>query len=274
MDQVVSDRAANKAGRQLQKKQESKGVQKQKIDAASRTKILNLDGGKIKQFPTEIARIDKLKTLNLKNNLLTSLPSNFAASSLDSLKKLNLSNNEIQSLPNSFGRLTVLEDLDLDKNLISEINVVFPRSLKKLSMKSNRLVSFPDLQESKNIKEIYLSQNNISGNLPGWIGDFAQLRILDVDDNSIENIEDNAGRCDTLQTLYIRRNKLTISGLPSRLLTSKSLATLQLEGNKITKAELMKAEGYEDFNTKRTDLLNKAMAGGIGDLDTSVCGLD
>lgn len=39
---------------------------------------------------------------------------------------------------------------------------------------------------------------------------------------------------------------------------------MRLEGNKITKQELMNAEGFEEFDAKRKAALNKAISAGLG----------
>lgn len=65
---------------------------------------------------------------------------------------------------------------------------------------------------------------------------------------------------------------------------------MQLEGNVITKANLMASEGFEEFDKKRIAAINKAISAGIGkhlaiishplsrtytgDTDRSLCGLD
>mmetsp|Transcript_14260 Transcript_14260/g.18694 ORF Transcript_14260/g.18694 Transcript_14260/m.18694 type:complete len:281 (+) Transcript_14260:164-1006(+) len=272
-DDVVSDRSANKSAKKAQKKQGSKGVQQQKIENASRTKTLNLSGSGLKQVPESITRIQELKTLNLKSNSLTfqSFPASFG--NLVNLKKLNLASNQLQDLPSSITSLTHLEEIDLSNNLLPALTINLPASLKKINISSNRLVEFPVVfRGMKRITELRLAGNNISGSLPGWVGEIMALKLIDLSDNQVEEIEDGVGDCDNLHSLLLRNNRLTF--VPSSVLRSKSLAKMRLEGNKITKAALMKTEGFNEFDKKRTALLNKAVSGGIGDLDTSICGLD
>lgn len=79
-------------------------------------------------------------SLDLSNNRLTYLPSNFTV--LTSLTKLDLSKNEITELPEEFGTLSKLRYLDLYKNKLERLPLSFNQliHLKFLDLKDNPLV--------------------------------------------------------------------------------------------------------------------------------------
>lgn len=123
-----------------------------------------------------------LKSLNLSNNYLSSLPSTF--DSLSNLKILNVSFNRLTSLPHLDG-LSSLEELNLESNFLTHIaptaegiidkvmkNITTTNSnmqtlskllsLSKLNLRNNRLVSFPEvIIKMPNLRTCDLSHNNI-----------------------------------------------------------------------------------------------------------------
>ncbi|CAB4064258.1 unnamed protein product [Lepeophtheirus salmonis] len=77
--------------------------------------VLDLSVMQLESIPVkEIAPLTKGTTLDLSNNLLTSVPDNFSI--LTHLIKLDLSKNQIVELPEYFGNLKSLRHLDLYSN--------------------------------------------------------------------------------------------------------------------------------------------------------------
>lgn len=96
----------------------------------------NLDEVPVK----EIAALKKTVSLDLSNNSLSALPSDF--SSLAFLTKLDLSKNELIELPEDFGSLNKLRHLDLYRNQLERLPLSFGQltKLKFLDLKDNPLV--------------------------------------------------------------------------------------------------------------------------------------
>lgn len=86
---------------------------------------LDLSSLRLETVPTELicrcvnfgGETKKITDMNLSNNLLTSLPSQFCVFFFD-LQVLNLSNNRIKALPDDFGNLSSLYHLNLSNNQI------------------------------------------------------------------------------------------------------------------------------------------------------------
>ncbi|XP_031347226.1 leucine-rich repeat-containing protein 59-like [Photinus pyralis] len=88
----------------------------------------------------EIISIKKVHTLDLSNNHISSLPTNF--STLHCLTKLDLSKNKLTELPDNFGDLVKLKHLDLYRNQLQHLPLNFSklRALRWLDLKDNPLV--------------------------------------------------------------------------------------------------------------------------------------
>jgi len=81
----------------------------------------------------------KVMTVNLSHNLLTSLPPNFPL--LSHITKLDLSKNGLTELPENFGSFKALKSLDLYANRLEKLPVSFAqlKHLKWLDLKDNPL---------------------------------------------------------------------------------------------------------------------------------------
>jgi len=82
---------------------------------------------------------NKVLTVNLSHNLLTTLPANFPF--LSHITKLDLSKNQLYELPENFGGFKNLKSLDLYANQLVKLPVSFAqlRNLKWLDLKDNPL---------------------------------------------------------------------------------------------------------------------------------------
>lgn len=65
---------------------------------------LSLRNNHLLRFPGELTKLKGLEDIDLENNSLSSLPYNFAFSSL---KSLNLSNNQLMELPTSISKYVI-----------------------------------------------------------------------------------------------------------------------------------------------------------------------
>ncbi|XP_029055483.1 leucine-rich repeat-containing protein 59-like [Osmia bicornis bicornis] len=94
----------------------------------------------LKEVPVrEITTIKKATHLDLSNNLLTCLPTNFV--NLKQIVKLDLSRNMLTEIPENFGELRQLKHLDLYANQISRLPLSLSelKNLRWLDLKENPL---------------------------------------------------------------------------------------------------------------------------------------
>lgn len=142
--------------------------------------------------PSEVGRLNRLRRLDVSNNLLTlPLPASLG-NNLTLLTELNLSYNRIKGgLPDSIGRCTALRSLDLSTN---SLNSSLPSSLgnlgrlTRLSLGSNVLLfgSIPEtLGALTQLQELDLSSGMLAGSVPSVLGRLVRLRKLLLSSNSI-----------------------------------------------------------------------------------------
>lgn len=108
----------------------------------SKSDFLELSGVNLSVLPTELFKLDKLKSLDLSNNQIKIIPS--AIKKLKELRYLDLSKNSIKYFPKEILELSKLETLVIDSNNIKKIpnEILLLKSLKKLSVLSNP-IEFP-----------------------------------------------------------------------------------------------------------------------------------
>ncbi|KAK6201460.1 uncharacterized protein RJT21DRAFT_35366 [Scheffersomyces amazonensis] len=123
--------------------------------------ILNLSDNLIKEINFILP--SSLKQLYLGNNSLKSLPDNFFLNSTN-LKVLDISDNNFDDLDDLGTLPSSLKELVLDNNQIDyfEITNAFTTNLIKLSMMSTGLVALRNINMSPKLKQLNLSENEIS----------------------------------------------------------------------------------------------------------------
>ena len=123
---------------------------------------LDLSNNKIKELPELLCKLVNLAELRVTANRLSSFPDSLCQSSLSrSLKTLDLSDNRLVSLPGQFGYMTSLMSLNLANNQLESLPFSFHhlQNLRKLLLLNNRLHCLPS-----NMHRLQLDILDISGN--------------------------------------------------------------------------------------------------------------
>ncbi|XP_075639325.1 uncharacterized protein LOC142611159 [Castanea sativa] len=188
-------------------------------------------------FPKKIFQIQTLQKLGLSNNdlLQGSLPEFLSNGSLRSL--LLVFTNFSGTLPNSISNLTMLSRIDLfGCNFSGSI----PSSMENLTqlvyldMSSNNFTGpIPSFSMAKNLTEIYLSHNHLTGKIHflNW-KDLLNLVNLDLGYNSLEgNIPVSLLSLPSLQTLQLSNNQFSGQLNEFSNVSSCQLKTLDLSSN-------------------------------------------
>ncbi|XP_019620208.1 PREDICTED: carboxypeptidase N subunit 2-like [Branchiostoma belcheri] len=143
-----------------------------------------------------ISRIDKdafvglnrLQSVDLQQNMLTNIDGVFGE--LPDLKALTLTNNVnlLDSIHNAtFGSLPSLANLFLDKNKISVVEkgvLSHLKSLQQLNLGYNEIVDI-SLTGLTSLTELYVQDNRLSS-FPSNMADAAQLQVLELENNPVE----------------------------------------------------------------------------------------
>lgn len=218
---------------------DNKGLLKKRIDCGVTTGQLNISAMNLKEFPEQIKTVYSFDG------------SQSWAEAVD-LTKLNVASNEFEELSdehfpdwtaeemmddeektNQFGGL---ESLDLHDNILKSLPTGIRRldRLTVLNLNNNKL----DMQvldvvcQLKNLKELYIANNSLSGSLSEQLGKLASLRVLDVSGNEITELPSSVSRLTNLHTLKVSGNKLM--SLPAKALSELPIIEIHASKNKLS----------------------------------------
>ena len=232
---------------------------KEKIDRAESTKILSLDGCKVKwkEIDSALKNIKTLRSLDLSNNSLKGDVAGGVGSQTD-LKKLYLNNNKLESL--SVQKLSSLEELTASQNKIQKIDLNGNMKLKKVLLDKN-IISSLFISPSTPLKELDLSNNRLSS-IPDEILQLPSLTSLNLSYNTIVGIDSSTSiSCRSLQKLLLTSNQITT--LPKALFTDTKLNTLDINSNVIQPEDLKELDGYDEWLMRQKGTIDKQISGGL-----------
>ncbi|KAB5520050.1 hypothetical protein DKX38_024369 [Salix brachista] len=154
----------------------------------------NRFGGQIPEFPNVSSSL--LDTLDFSSNKLEGpIPS--SVFDLAKLNVLELSSNKLNGTVelHLVQKLRNLTTLSLSYNNLTVIasgknsNVSSPPQIKKLRLASCNLRVFPDLRNQLKLFHLDLSDNQITGPVPGWISELSLLQYLNLSRNLLVDLE-------------------------------------------------------------------------------------
>lgn len=185
-----------------------------------------------------IGKLSKLQSLDLSNNKISALPSDFW--SLNTLKNLNLSFNKISgSFPSNVGNFGQLESLDISHNNFSG---AIPEavdslvSLRVLKLDHNGFqMSIPrGLLGCQSLVSIDLSSNQLEGSLPDGFGSaFPKLKTLNLSGNKIHGKDTDFADMKSITSLNISGNQFegSVTGLFKETLEVADLSKNRFQGH-------------------------------------------
>lgn len=101
-----------------------------------RLKIINISDNKLENLPENFGNQQLLDEINCSNNEITELPKDLRKK-FSTIKKFNFSKNYIKFVDKSLHHLQQLEELDLNSNQISRVQLPASRHLKCLRLGEN-----------------------------------------------------------------------------------------------------------------------------------------
>lgn len=190
-------------------------------------------------FPVEIFQLaDSLEFLNLSNNHLSELPSDF--SSLKNLKIAFFNNNKFDSFP------PVLADCP---------------ALSMVSFKNNQIHTVSEQALSPNIRWLILTNNRIDA-LPAAIGRLNRLQKLMLAGNRLKTLPKEMASCQNLELIRLSVNRL--NSLPAWLFQLPRLSWLAYSGNPFCPSEVMSEQKKQILPTISPDDLQQGELLGEG----------
>ncbi|XP_050523466.1 chaoptin [Daktulosphaira vitifoliae] len=221
-------------------------------------------------FPESLSKLRSLSTLNLDNNLITTISTSLKTPPL--LETLSISNNFLQDFPIFFTELgTSLNRLYIRDNYIENMTKIIPNrfvKLEVLDLGMNRIQSWTgrlfdgrsevrnlhmDMNQIEVLEEkafeglrsvrMYLSHNRLrSINHKTFEGLERILEYLDLEHNKLGIIPTAVRTLKNLKFLYLSSNGLNHIDVADFAGVSSSLRSLSLSGNRLTEIPSMALE--------------------------------
>jgi Leucine-rich repeat (LRR) protein len=157
-----------------------------------------------------------------------------ALAETNDIRQINLQDNLLQTIPLSFGQIAFLTILDLSKNsisnpLTSRLELLKLRELRLAGNKLNSLTPLTAHLTAPSLQSIDISQNRLTGSLPGLHDAFPALIALIASDNAIIDVPPES--ISGLKIVNLSNNN--IERLDPRIgLHAGTLTSLIVEGNK------------------------------------------
>ena len=184
---------------------------------------------KLNNILKEIKSGALLTRVDLSNCGLTSIPEELYQLK-DSLVFLNLGNNNLNELPSEFSVFHKLETLFIPSNKFTYLPTVIGLlvSLYMVSFKSNQISTISETSLSPSIGWLILTGNSIE-KLPNSIGNLIKLRKCMLAGNKLKSLPDSMRNCLNLELIRISSNQ--IDEFPSCLLELPKLSWIAFENN-------------------------------------------
>jgi Leucine-rich repeat (LRR) protein len=185
-------------------KQQLKEVPEAIWDRLDLESLILADNG-LTEISPKLARLRRLRMLDLGHNKLATLPDAFGA--LTCLTDfLYVHDNELEELPSSMATLTTLRYLNISENKFE----LFPELLCNLSglvelrASDNQLRSLPEsIGRMSMLHELHLRNNRLTW-LPDSIGHLQRLRYLDLRGNPLQTLPLTIGKLPAIYKLDLR----------------------------------------------------------------------
>ena len=148
----------------------------------------------------------------------------------DSIEILDLSNNYLRSLPSEFSQLKKLRVAFFNNNQFEEFPEILAAcpNLSMVSFKGNKLKTISESALSPNLRWLILTNNQLT-KLPSNIGKLSHLQKCMLAGNQLESLPDELANCKNLELIRLAANQL--DSLPPWLFSLPRLTWLAYAGN-------------------------------------------
>ncbi|URD91441.1 fatty acid [Musa troglodytarum] len=199
----------------------------QAFNALPHIQVVELMSCDLGTFPPSLPLVNFTSLINLDlryNNINSTIPNWLF--NVTNLEFLYLGGNDLNWLiPESIAKLTSLKALDLSQNTFRDGFI--PAALSSLCrLQFLYLIGLPINDALANLEELYLRHSQLSGTLPGWLGNMENLKTLDLSSNFLYgSLPASLGNLSMLQTLDVSSNDLN-GTIPDGIGQMKSLKAI------------------------------------------------
>lgn len=169
--------------------------------------ILELQANKLDSLPSGFERLTQLRTLNVTDNQLRSIPTEVFSSALI---ELHASKNRLEGAFFSRNSVTHLQELHVAQNSLTSLceddSIDLP-ALKVLNVSINRLTSLPTVSGWSNLITLLVGENKLTA-LPEGFTALQQLRTADFTGNDITQLDEKIALMESLDHLTVAANPL------------------------------------------------------------------
>ena len=205
----------------------------EKVLQCTNLEELQIVNTSISKIQRQLNKLPKLKVIYLENNV----PS----------RKLQLRKNthvtflkirgaHPEKLPRSYRKFIALDSLDLMRNLLEEFpRIQHNKNLRQLVLSENNLTleKLPH-RENHSLENLFLRRNQIRM-VPGALEKFTALRKLNLSYNAITEVDARLGKLSQLEQLSLYQNNLT--AIPPAVYNMTNLKEIDLYFNAIEKVD-------------------------------------
>lgn len=206
------------------------------LKVCANVKYLDLFGNSIKELPDWLFQFKKLEHLSLRSNSIKEFPT--IIFTIENIKQINLADNQISEITgHNFKSLMNIEKVDISYNqlfAISHDRITYSKC-KNLNIKGNKLIKFPaSISDTHTLEKLDLSENKISSIDDNAFDGLENLIELDLSFNELTYLPTSIGKLTKLKRLNLSGNR--IGSLPKEFENLTSLEFLDLDNNPIGRA--------------------------------------
>ena len=231
------------------------------LSGCQKLEYLDVSNNGVAEFPDFGACSDTIQTVLMDGNNITWL-SDESVINMTSLKVLKLSKNQLTIFPPAIGELPGLSELWMaENNFSTTLEITSPNHFTLVAHKS-LISTFPDISEAPNLREIYLSSNQIRHINMTAFTDNSSLSKIDLGANQLTTFPP-VSPLKHLLSLYLHQNQI------DRISWSDA-NPMNLELDEVPWTELKLSDNR---NLNVTDLTIWSKMKNLQNLDMNRCGL-
>lgn len=171
----------------------------------------------------------------------------------------NFRSNKLTLLPEALGKCVKLETLNAMNNVISSVPLCYSNltKLKQIILSNNQISEFPaQFAGSLSKLDVLDLSRNIITSVPAAAKDL-YCTELNLNQNQISSLAEEIAECPKLKTLRLEENCLQVTAIPTKILKQSVISTILVDGNLFNSKQFHELDGYDDYQERNTAMKKK-----------------